>query len=162
MSASKLVVRECAWTEVWPQGFELFRAHEQELKLDGPHAPIEINVDLCEKCANAGVLRIMGAFEQNETSPLDPRLVGYLFWYVSPSLISRHNIVADQGPWYVVPALRSTTLGYRLFTESMKMLSASGVKQVMTHRAIHSPPGVEKLIKHFGGRKIEEVWEIDL
>lgn len=156
MSESQLVVREAAWSEVWPQGFELFAQHERELKLDSPHTPIEINVELCEQCYKAGVLRIMGAFAGGT------RLVGYLFWYVSPSLISRQTIVGDQGPWYVVPELRATSLGYRLFASSVDMLREAGVKQIMAHRAMNSPKGVEKLLKKFGGQRLEEVWEIKL
>lgn len=155
MSASQLIVRECSWSEVWPQGFQLFRDHEKELGLSDASDPISINHALCAEIYRVGVLKIVGAFR-------GPLLVGYVFWYVSPSLISQHNIIGDQGPWYVIPELRSSRLGYRLFDSSKKMLKQYGVTHMMAHRAMQSPQSVAKLIEKFGGKRHEEVWEIKL
>lgn len=160
---AKLVVRECTWQSVWPEGASLFAAHEKEIGLQDASTPLDINVELCEQLERMGCLRIVGAFD-GRGLPLDcrPRLVGYVFWYVSPNLLSRHNIVADQGPWYVVPELRRTPLGYRLMQTSIEMLHKDGVHQMMVHRAEGSPKGIEKMFAKFGGTRREEVWEIKL
>lgn len=163
MSSSELIVRECSWNSVWPEGFKLFAQHEKEIGLQDASTPLDINVEMCQELYRLGVLRIIGAFDSRGL-PLDcrPRLVGYIFWYVSPNLLSRHNMVADQGPWYVVPELRRTPLGYRLFVSSLEMLRKANVKQVMAHRSTDSPRGIEKMFARFNGKKREEVWEIKL
>lgn len=160
LKAKGLEVRECAWSEVWPEGLALFRAHEKEIGVEDDRIPLDIDEGRCRTMYQMGVLRIVGAFQ----TPLygRPRLAGYLFWYVSPSILSMQTMVADQGPWYVVPELRRTPLGFRLFAASVEMLKRAGVRQVLTHRSEHSPRGIEKIFERFGAKRLEEVWEIKL
>lgn len=163
MSAFKLEVREVAWSEVWPQGLPLFAAHEKEIGVEDSGAPLDIDEGRCRTMYQMGILRIIGAFHTPAIAVnARPRLVGYLFWYVSPSILSRQTMVADQGPWYVVPELRKTPLGFKLFAKSIDMLRSAKVHQVLTHRSEHSPRGIEKIFEKFGAQRLEEVWEIKL
>lgn len=156
MSETQLIVREVSWSEVWPQGLPHFVAHEKELGLDDPRWPVDVDVVQCAELNSLGVLRIVGAHDAGV-------LVGYAFWFLTPNLLSRNVLVAQQGPYYVVPEWRKQgRLALRIWLASLEMLRSTGVKQVSCHRFPRSPEGLARFYEKSGGVRREEVWEIAL
>lgn len=145
-----------SWDAFWPEALPLMTLHHQELEagLASRKASFEIDVERAKALDSAGVLVILAAREAG-------KLVGYCLWYLGYDLECKGLLTATQGPWFVGPEARSSTLGLRLFKESLPLLKALGVLNCFPH---HWTKGAGARLESFflrsGAEPLETVYSL--
>jgi len=115
------MIQEEDWFAFAPDGLPLAGRHYEEVRRDDDD-DIDLNIPLIEGMARAGLLQIV-------TARAGGKLVGYLVFILSPSLVSRSEMEAVQSPFYVLPEWRGWT-GLALHRESIRLLKEKGVKRL--------------------------------
>ena len=147
-----VVIGEFTWDAIWPACEPLMEQHHKEVR-EKELQPFKVDVETAYKLDACGALVIAGAISGHS-------LVGYSIWYLSPNLESAGNIIASQGPWFVLPAFRGET-GKDLWQFSMFQLKKRGVKVIHAHHWMHGDgPRLGKFFKKLGGTPLETVYEI--
>jgi hypothetical protein len=118
---SPVTIQEEDWFGFAPDGLPLAGRHYEEVRRDDDD-DIDLNIPLIEGMARAGLLQIV-------TARAGGKLVGYLVFILSPSLVSRSEMEAVQSPFYVLPEWRGWT-GLALHRESIRLLKEKGVKRL--------------------------------
>lgn len=122
----ELRIEEEAWGDLWPVAEPLTRLHSAEVDIE-PRRPLRPDVELLEKLAALGVLRALGA-------RLGSELIGYITWQISPDIESQGLLIANQGPWFVLPGYPRVAWG--LYDASISMLRVSGVSCIFPHHRL--------------------------
>lgn len=140
------------WSTLWPDIEPLFRAHHRETGLDVPFAP---NVAAFEAMDAAGMLLT--------TTARNASLVGYIMWYLSPSLENASMLCASQGPWFVRPGMRGAGVGLQLFRASLPVLRGRGVHTAFPHYWTRSAgPALGKFFERLGAHEISREYALTL
>ena len=86
----------------------------------------------------------------------DNKLIGYIGFFMYPNIRFKHCKMAQEDLYYLKPENRQGRTGYKLFTESEKILKQRGVKRVILscktfqdHSRLFEYLGYEFYEKHF-------------
>jgi GNAT superfamily N-acetyltransferase len=130
-----------AWETFWRDGQDLFIAHHREA---GPVEGMPFNPH--EKAASTldhmGVLQIL-------TARCDGKMVGYLLFYIEPSLESKDVLLGIQSAFYVVPQQRG--IGPMLHAFAVKHLKSMGVQRLILRAGVRgSGPKLASFFRRMG------------
>lgn len=157
MSKAELTIE--GWTEVWPAILELFSLHREEIGRKDIFDPLDIDSELVIQMEAANGLRII-------TARSDGDLVGYCIWYLSPNIETKGQLLATQGPWYVLPEWRTQGLGLELMRYALSVVKDAGAKLALLHHWVNpadpSRPDISKLFAFLGAIEVERVYALKL
>lgn len=107
------------------------------------------NYDMYFKMQEAGIYMLMTCRKNKE-------LIGYIGYFVSPNIRFKDCVVANEDLYYIKPQNRQGRIGYKLFTESEKLLKSRNVNRVQIscktfqdHSRLFDHLGYEFYEKHF-------------
>lgn len=107
------------------------------------------NYDMYFKMQEAGIYMLMTCRKEQE-------LIGYIGYFVSPNIRFKDCVVANEDLYYIKPQNRHGRIGYKLFTESEKILKGRNVNRVQLscktfqdHSRLFDHLGFEFYEKHF-------------
>lgn len=142
-----------AWPGLWPGIASLLLEHHRESRETLPFDP---------DTASLRALDLAGAMKIT-TARRDARLIGYITWFLAPHLQSRGIITASQGPWFVTASERHSSIGLRLFRESLQVLRTCGVSRVFPHWQIEGAgPDLRHFFERLGATLYETSWQLEL
>ena len=120
-------IEKVFWDDLWPEAKQLMLAHKVETGQDDPRQVLVPDSQRIRAFEATGGLMLLAARDSAEA------LVGYSIWYISKSLETSGLLVADQGPWYVVPAWRSRGVGLSLWRKAKRLLREAEVRLILAH-----------------------------
>jgi hypothetical protein len=128
LALADVVIREEGWHSMAVEAEALGREHFKETD-EGvePRRPWKLNMKMMGQIYDAGVLSIMSARDGE-------KLVGYHFWTITPDVESDGLIIAQHGPWFVLPGYPG--IGGKLLKESLPVLKARGVHVCYPHHRL--------------------------
>lgn len=138
------------WADVESEIEELFAAHL--LELGG--STLALDLSLCRALSAADAMVLVIARDSASM------LIGYCIWTIGPSLERLGETIAELKPWYVRPEWRKSSLGLRLFKESLDVLRARGIKRCFPHHWGNETLG--KFFSRMGAKPVEWVYEMEL
>lgn len=152
-SSRELSIREEPWSSVWPDAKLLALLHAREVEAGVEprrwHAVDEI---IMERMAELGVLRTWVARGAQG-------LVGYLVWQVTLDAEAKGLLIAQMGPWYVLP--HQPRVAFELFDASIAGLKALGVQLVLPHhRTQGRGAGLGKFFQRRGAKLIQHTYSL--
>lgn len=78
----------------------------------------------------------------------DKELIGYIVFFIYPHIRFQNCVTAKEDLYYIKPEDRHGRNGYKLFTESEKLLKQRGVNQIILSTKVYQDHS--KLFEHFG------------
>lgn len=148
-------VRRSSWNEIWPQCEHLMYLHYCEVR-QSSLLPFEVDHETVGELERLGLLVVAAAFKDEE------ELVGYSIWTISPSLESKGNLVAMQGPWFVYEPYRGA-VGKRLWDCSIGQLKEKGIRVALPHHWMHGEgPRLGRFFERLGAKPLELSYELSL
>jgi hypothetical protein len=143
------------WDTFYPDCMGCLSEHKDEVGADDGY-PFDPDIDQAAAMSDHNISQIVTARAGNS-------LVGYCVFMISPSLVSRDVISGVMGPWYVRADYRGSTVTYRLFAESLRLMKERGVRSVYPHHWFKGDsPKAARLFEHFGAKPCELVYHLDL
>lgn len=152
-SGPVILARE-PWTAFWPEAEALMRVHRAEVDPEGvARAPFSINTELGQMLSDAGAMPIWTARAQGS-------IVAYLVWNLGPSLDSQ-SLLATQGPWFVAPDWRASSIGIRLYKRALSDLREMGVERALLHHwTLGGGERLGKFFERLGGTPLEVTYSL--
>src|ERR1700761_5596455 len=98
LDAAEILVREERWSDIAQEADVLAAMHFREVD-EGvePRRPYKLDKRLMQLIADSGALSITAARNGAE------KLIGYCSWIVKPDVESEGLLIAEHGPWFVLP-----------------------------------------------------------
>lgn len=146
----RVELREEKWASVANEIGPLFRAHLEEL---APGEEYDLDEAMCEALDAAGALCIISA-------RLGATLIGYCIWTIGPRLEAKGQLAAELKPWYVKPEYRQSTLGLKLFRQSLRALRSRHITRCFPHH--WGTPALGDFFTSLGARPVEWVYQLEL
>lgn len=128
-SAMPTVLATEPWDSFWPDAEPLMQQHWLEV-----NSGIEPRRQYRPDTARFRALSMMGVL-LIVTARRAGQLIGYCWATITPDLESTGQVMATQGPWYVVPGAGSN-IGYRLFERMLAELRLAGVGALFLHHRL--------------------------
>jgi GNAT superfamily N-acetyltransferase len=144
-----VTVREETFAECWDDAQVLFVQHFREISTH-QDIPLSINRAFYEGAAEIGRLVIVVARD-------DRQLVGYAVFYVAPHPHYDGCLTAVQDVFYVDPARRGGSIGWRILGYSEEILRLRGV-QVVHHHVKLAHPMLGRLLERKGYAPVETLY----
>lgn len=136
-------------TEIEP----LLPEHWEEVALDQDTIKLDPDWEQYKRLEDLGMLLCITARE-------DGRLVGYAIWMITKSLHYKGYVFADNDVFFLLKSHRKWMNGYRLLTESFKILKQHGAHKAFTDMKLHR--SVSLVFHRLGCKPIELSWAKDL
>lgn len=124
----------------------LLQEHAEALSPHKGKYPLRVNAEVYQKLENCGLLHIMVARAEG-------KIVGYCSFVKCASLHYAGVINFDADAFYLKPAYRKGSAGYRLLKEAHKMCKEAGATHIVQRCKIHAD--LTKLFERMGFKKIE-------
>ncbi|CCG40161.1 GNAT family N-acetyltransferase [Magnetospirillum molischianum] len=151
---SPVTIQEEDWFAFAPDGLPLGRRHYEEVRRDDDD-DIDLNIPLIEGMAQTGLLQIV-------TARAGGKLVGYLVFTLSPSLVSRLEMEAVQSPFFVLPEWRGWT-GLALHRESIRLLKEKGVSRLTLRSGVRGVGSrQDALFRRIGAQPDGRMWTLKI
>ncbi len=146
---------QARWDDIWPECKMLMLDHRAEVGQEDSRAKLNPDHQAIRRLESLGGVFILSARSRST-------LIGYAIWFLTSSIETTGLLVAQQGPWFVVEAMRSRGTGMMLWREAMKHFREIGVGLLLGHQP-PTGPGSEataKLFSRLGGKIEQTVWSI--
>lgn len=127
---SRIELEEPRWGEIKAEVMPLAEQHYQEV--DGgvePKRKFLIDDTVMEQMDKAGLLKIIVA-------RVDGFLAGYISWTVTYDPESKGLLIANMGPWFVLPEYAKNSLGHKMMDKSLSLLRDLGVQMIYPHHRL--------------------------
>lgn len=147
-------IRECRWSDLYPDCVPLMEAHR--IELSHAHRPFKLALSMIEGMEANGTIKFWGAWASNKG------LIGYAVWYLMPEIDSEDTLCALHGPWYVRREWRNSGVGARLWTQSLSGLRRLGVKDVLPHHDGADSMGLSYFYRRIGAVPYETAYLLKL
>jgi hypothetical protein len=125
-----------------PEFDKLLRVHMDEININRRYGfEFKPNYAQYVKMQEIGIFFVL-------TCRRDKELIGYIVFSIYPNIRFQSCLVAKEDLYYIKPEDRRGRNGYKLFTESEKLLKQRGVNQIILSTKVYQDHS--KLFEHFG------------
>jgi hypothetical protein len=123
-------IRLESWSELWPDCDPLMRAHWKEVRENRAGWEFDVDWKAAQRLEDVGLMSCVGARAEG-------KLVGYLIWFVTPSLESAGRDIATLGPFFVLPEWKG--VGLKLWKRGLALLEKAGAEVAHVHVSAFGP-----------------------